>query len=399
LYRNWAEHSEWIRAAIKHLKTQISTAKWDIVPFDADVRRDNVRLQTRIKALLDRPNDETDSFRALIEPIIEDILVLDAGVIEKVRSVRDEVSALYKTDGGQIKVNALWDGDPEEPRYYWYVDGREMARLLNRDMLYIMANPRTYSPVGLSPLETLKQTIDAELKGSDYNYRQVVEAAPDGVFDLGEGANDSSVEKFESYWKAEVAGRGMLGFIGGTKGAKFIPFRSTNHDMQFMEWQVYLVRKICAVFGVSPQDLGVTFDINRATGEVQQELSEDRATRPLMGLLQEYITREIVWDEGFGGPANNLAFRFTALNLEETLNKAKLNQLALAGVPWKTINEARKEDGREPFGPEYDELMLKDPNGVVRLTDVPTAREVLDAKKKAPPADAAPSGGPPPSAS
>ena len=157
--------------------------------------------------------------------------------------------------------------------------------------------------------------------------------------------------------------------------------------MQFLEWQIYLVRKIAAVFGLTPQDLGVTFDVNRSTSEIQQENTEDRGLRPLLALVQEYLTREIVWDPAFGGIDNNLAFRFTRLNIKETTSKAQINKLALAGVPWKSVNEARVEEGREPWGPEFDEPMMVTPTGAVRLTDLPTARELVDQTN--PPADQA----------
>ena len=377
LFRNWSEHSEWVRAAINVRKAQVSSADWDIVPFDTEGTI-NQDLQAHIRRLFYTPNAQTDSFRSFIEPIVEDLLVLDAGVIEKVPTMRKMIGELWPVDGGTIKVNAFWDGDEAKPRYYWYPDATMRQAFNNREMVYIMANPATYRPIGLSPLETLKYTIDAELAGSTYNARQVQNAAPDGMIDLGEGARPDQVEKFESYWKSEIAGRGAMAFIGGSRGAKFVPFRASNRDMQFLEWQTFLVRKIASVFGLSPQDLGLTFDINRANSEVLQENTDDRGLRPLMALLQEYLTREIVWDRGFGGPDNNLAFRFTRLNLKETLSRAQINKLALAGVPWKSVNEARLEDGREPWGTEFDTPMMVTPTGAVTLDDVPTAREVME---------------------
>jgi hypothetical protein len=190
-----------------------------------------------------------------------------------------------------------------------------------------------------------------------------------------------------------------MAFIGGTKGAKFIPFRATNRDMQFLEWNIYLVRKICAVAGLSPQDLGVTFDINRATGEVQQDKTESAGIRPFLSLGQDYITREIVWDKSFGGRANNLAFAFTRLNIKESLDKAQMNKLALAGVPWKVINEARADEGRLPLGdpadPEnpYNQPMANTPLGVVLLSELQTAAEVSKKPEPAPAGASKPSGG------
>lgn len=386
LFRNWAEHSEWVRAAINVRKTQISAAEWDIVPFDKENPKVSDALKRQVKELFDSPNLRADSFRSFIEPVVEDILVLDAGVIEKVRSLRGQIAELYYVDGGKIKVSSLWDGgNPNEPRYWWYPDGQPRASFKNEEMTYMMANPSTYRSVGLSPMETLKNTIDSELLGSQYNTRQVQNAAPDGLLDLGEGARPEQVEAFKSYWAAEISGKGAMAFLGGSKNAQFIPFRSSNRDMQFLEWQTYLVRKIAAVFALSPQDLGITFDINRATADVQADQSEDRGLRPLLALIQEYLTREIVWDEAFGGRANNLAFRFTRLNLKESLSRAQMYKLGLAGVSWMTVNEARIADGRQPLsGDQYDQLMVITPTGAVTLDDVPSAREVQESK--APPA-------------
>ena len=401
LYRNWAEHGEWVRAAINVRKGQVSSAEWDIVPYDKDLGPGDKGIQKAIHELFEQPNDQVESFRSWIEPIVEDLIVLDAGVIEKERTFGGEIYGLHGVDGGKIFVSVSWDGDPDEPRYFWMPVPTMSVPFKNSDLVYIMANPRTYSVVGLSALETLKRVIDAELSGSEYNVRQVQNAAPDGILDLGEGARPEQVEAFKSYWLAEVAGRGAMAFIGGTKNAKFVPFRPGNRDMQFMEWQIYLVRKLCAVMGLSPQDLGVTFDINRATGEVQQEQTEDRGLRPLLALHQDFFTREIVWDKSFGGRANNWAFRFVRLNIKETTQKAGINKLALAGMPWLSINTARMDEGRQPIGDPLDEnnpfnkLMANTPLGLVTLEDIPTAKEITQK-----PADTGsqPSGAPAPKA-
>jgi phage portal protein BeeE len=389
LFRNWAEHSEWVRAAVNIRKAQVSSAEWDIVPFDQEQDADE-NLQKQLRDLFNRPNLAVESFRSWVEPILEDILVLDAGTIEKERTLGGQIAFLHAVDGAKIKVSSIWDGDPEETRYWWVPTPQYEVPFRNEDLVYIMANPRTYSVLGLSPLETLKLTIDSEVSGSMYNSRQVTNAAPDGMLDLGEGARPEQIEGFKSYWLSEVAGKGAMAFIGGTKGAKFVPFRGSNREMQYQEWLLYLVRKIAAVYGISPQDLGLTFDINRATAESQMEMTEDRGLRPLLALVQDYFTREIVWDESFGGTKNNLAFRFTRLNIKESMSKASINKLALAGMPWKPVNEARIDEGRAPLGdpndPEnpYNKLMANTPLGVVTVDDVMTAKEVATPPPPAP---------------
>lgn len=386
-FRFWAEHSEWVRGAINIRRSQVASAEWDIVPADPK-KPYSKRLQAEIKDKFTQPNTAGDTYRTLIEPVVEDILVLDAGVIEKERTVGGGIANLWAVDGGTIRVSEVWDGSsPNDARYFWYPDHKERARFTNDELVYIMANRRSNSVVGLSALETLKLTIEAELYAHDYNRRQVVGAAPDGVMDLGKGASQTDIDRFREFFESEMTYGGTVGFIGGTEQAKWIPFRGSNRDMQFLEWQIYLVRKIAVVFGLSPQDLGVTFDVNRSTSEVQLQISEDRGLRPLMSLIQDHLTDEIVWDPSYGGRGNNLAFRYKALNLKESTARAEMNKLALAGVPWKLFNEARVDEGREPIPAMDGKIIMATPQGAVDISDVPTVREMLEmqqAAKKAP---------------
>ena len=155
MLRNWAEHSEWIRTAINLLKREVSSAEWDIVPYDTDMPADD-RMAADIKRLFAHPNPLNDSFRSFFEQVMEDVLVLDAGCIENGRTLAGRIGALWPVDGGTIKINALWDGsDPDAYRYYWYPDYQPRAAFKNHELVYIMANPATYRVVGLSPLETL----------------------------------------------------------------------------------------------------------------------------------------------------------------------------------------------------------------------------------------------------
>lgn len=376
--RHWARNSEWIRGAIGIRKSQVAGADWDVVPFD-QTQRHSATAQKTLRNLLRRPNAANDSWRSWIEPIIEDLITLDAGCIEIERDMAGRVLALWPVDGAKIKVNALWDGDPNEARYFWYPDGwQEQARFKNDDFIYMMKNRRTDSPIGWSDLQTLRATIEAEMTAHEYNRRQVAGAAPDGVLNLGEGMTETQARQFASYFESEVAGRGAIGFLAGVKNPSWIPFRDNNREMQFLEWQIYLVRKICVVMGLTPQDLGLTFDVNRSTAETQIQISEDRGLRPLMTLIQEYITQEIVWDPSFGGQANNLAFRFTALNLRESTAKADIFKTALGGVPWRFVNEARIDEGREPIPEMEGKLIMATPQGAVNIMDVPTVRELAD---------------------
>jgi phage portal protein BeeE len=228
--------------------------------------------------------------------------------------------------------------------------------------------------VGLSPMAVLASVIDSELQAMEYNRRMVMGAAPDGMLNIGDDAPPEKVAEAKSFFASEVFGQSAMAIIGGYKNPAYMPFRPNQREMQFREWQDLLIRCIAVVLGLAPMDLGITFDVNRSTAEQGAQNTDDRGLRPLMALFQKYMTREIVWDESFGGRANNLQFVFKSLNLNETKAKADINKVALGSVSWKVVNEARETDGRPPLGDPQDEgnifnhILVNTPKGMLDLT-------------------------------
>ena len=373
-YRAWSEASPWVRAAIDIRRDQVSSAEWDIVPYDKDGHSDNKRTAKRVRALLESPNAD-DTFFSIVQKVVEDILVLDGAPVEKVRYPSGEIAELYPVAGEFIALNSRWDGSDEDQIRYLYVpDGTIRAQFTNADMVYFMQNPRSNSVIGLPPLEVLKQTVDAELKAMEYNRRMVVGSPPEGVLNIGELATPTDVSSAKSEWDSNILGQSAFAIMGGYKNPSWMKFRDTNQEMQFREWQDYLVRQIAVVFALSPQDLGITFDVNRSTSEVQSDNTDDRGLKPLLQLIQERLTQEVVWDESFGGRGNNLKFVFTSLNLKESMARASINKIAMGGVSWKSVNEARIMDGRAPMGDPTDEanpfncILAVLPKGLMNIT-------------------------------
>ena len=69
----------------------------------------------------------------------------------------------------------------------------------------------------------------------------------------------------------------------------------------------FMVKVICAAFGVPPAELGFTSDVNRATAGHQENLAYRRGVRPLCLFLQEIFDDVLATD--FASP--DLAFTFT----------------------------------------------------------------------------------------
>lgn len=405
-YRAYAQ-TPWVFAGINIRTDQIAAAEWDIVPYD-NTKRFAARQRDALRELFSQPSAKLDSFQSFVKVVISELLTLDAAPIEKVRYPSGEIAELWPARGDWIAVDERWDGsDPDRPRYYFVPDGTVRAQFTNEDMVYMLANQRANSGLGISPMLILRAVIESELQALEYNRRQVMGAAPDGVFYAGDGADQTKVDQVEAKFRDEVNGQGTFAIIGGFQNPKWMPFRSTNRDMQFREWEDLLIRCIAIVLGLSPMDLGITFDVNRSTAEQQGSNTEDRGHRPLLALFQNFMTREVVWDRSFGGRANNLAFAFKSLNLSETQAKANINKIAMPGIGWKSINEARQVDGRPPIGDLNDEnnvfnhILVGTPKGILDLNTAAYLGEeqlkALESQSKIDVAEAVAEAAPPPS--
>lgn len=371
-YRAYAA-TPWVFSGINIRADQVSSAEWDIVPYD-NTKRFAARQRDAIRELFASPSAKLDSFQSFAKVVIAELLTLDAAPIEKVRYPQGQIAELWPTRGDWIAVDERWDGsDEDRARYYFVPDGTIRAKFTNEDMVYLVANQRANSSLGISPMYVLQTIIESELQALEYNRRQVMGAAPDGALYLGDQATATDVQKTESKMSAQVYGQSAMTILGGFQNPKFLPFRTSNRDMQFREWEDLLIRCIAVVLGLSPMDLGITFDVNRSTAEQQGQNSADRGLRPLKALFQNYMTREIVWDKSFGGRANNLAFKFADLSLDETMTKASINKIAMPGVGWKSINEARVVDGRPPIGDPnseaniFNHVLIGSPKGIIDL--------------------------------
>lgn len=365
--RRWSRVNPWVRAAINLRRAQVSRAHWDIVDLDGN-SKPNQKIVDELRYMFRHPNSRGDSWRSFIEPVVEDLLVLDQGCIEVelTRGARagqvgaKKIANLWPKDAASIAFDQHWDGaKPNEPRYFELDStGKVVAEYLNQEMVVLICNPMTYSPLGLSPLEVLAETVEGDLAAATYNSKSVMQAAPPGIIDLGEGIRPDQVDQFKAYWEAEISGRSQIAIVGGGKGVKWTPLGASNRDMQFMEWQIYLARKICAVFGVQPQDIGISFDVNRSTAEVGAAFTADNGIAPLLDLIAEYMTREIIWRFD-----DTLRFAYTDVGRASQSAIAEYYKGALGGLPWLRINDALKERGQDGIGEFGDEIWVMSPKG------------------------------------
>lgn len=334
------------RRAINCIKDRIACMEWrielrpDAGAENADTRAERARA---LRRALEAPN-ESDSFRTLVEQVIEDVLVHGGGAAE-VETTGDVARPvrIYPVDGATIQVNARWTGDALEPRYAQLTgslgkDGR--MPLLDSELMYVRLNPRTHTVFGLGKLEVAFETISHFLQAHRYGAR----LAANGVAQYAVWVQDRTPEQHErliQWWQDEVEGTGRVPVMSSETKPEVLRFAGgTDADLR-IQWQEFLLTMVANAFDLPAMLLGVSKDVNRSTAQEMAQEAFLNAVVPLAKLIADHLTRDVIakrlgWDD--------LRFVWNELeSRDETIEVEIQTKLLAAGV--LSIDEVRAMRG------------------------------------------------------
>jgi HK97 family phage portal protein len=340
-----------VRRAINVIKDRVAAMDWQIRArrgCSIDLDQAAGRLQA-LRLTLEEPNPG-DSFRTMIEQVIEDALTGGFGAIE-MESTGDpsRPALLWPVDGASIRINGKWDGTPETPRYAQGLAGHVDAGVDLRDdqLMYIRMNPRSFTPFGLGPLEVAFETVNQFLAAHRFAGKLAANSVAQYALWLNE-ATPTQHDRLIRWWQDEIEGTGRVPLISTEQKPEVLRFaQGTDADLR-LEWQRFLIRMVANAFGLPPMLLGLEGDVNKSTaGELADEAFRG-AISPLAQLIAGHITRDLFskcigWRE-FEFIFNDLSAR------DEQSELAVQVQLLKAGV--LTISEVRALRGYPPLPAE-----------------------------------------------
>ena len=359
ILRVFADKNPWVAAAITLRTQQIGRSSLACLP--ADERKPyNKKVQLAVTALLNTPNEYRESLRTIMERVIRDILTIDRGCISKDIDLAGIPHHIYAEDGATIRIVPDWDGDPNKPRYMYVPPGsiQQFIPLRNDQLICIMANDASYR-YGLAPVQILYETIEADIQATKSAKNLVANKPPPHLINFP-GASQGTIDALSNRLASDILGHRDLLLTGAEQNPQVSNLVFSLKDNQWLEWQDYLARKICAVFQVSPQQLGILQDVNRATGQVQDQEFKDNGLIPLLLLFEEYLNRELLFDfapKGRDGMPNvevmNLRIIYPEVSEMMRMMHAERTIIALGkampNTPLMTPNETRTMLGEEPF--------------------------------------------------
>lgn len=348
------------RAAINARKRQITQLGYEFTPIDGKDKGDYTEAQNLLEKWFKYPAGNRIRFPALIDMIIEDLLVLDAISLHKRRNAAGDLLYLTPIDAATIVLRLDQFGNtpaPPEVAYRQVIRGEETASFTTDDLIYDMMNPRSSTPYGLAPIESLILTISSALKSDLYNLSYLSDGnTPEGFYKLPADWSNERIKTFQEMWDGLLAGDARM-----TRRMKFMPggqntgFEQTKKpsDMAFKEFNTWLMEVTCAVLDVQPQEIGFTgHQSTRANAHAQDDITQRRGILPLANFISTILSEVVQQDLGFP----QLQFQFLGLEDRDETDEVKaITERIQTG--YRTVDEERINQGLDPFGINYPIFM------------------------------------------
>lgn len=305
------------------------------------------------RAALAYPDRELP-YEAWLSKWLEGVWRYDAGCLYRRRNRAGDVIGLEIVDGKTILPYIDEYGrrpQPPAPAYAQIIHGSDWEWLTTDDLIYVPFRPQDDSPYGLAPIESIILTANTDLRFQKYFLDYFTDGSlPAGLLEAPPDASTpEQVGQWQDYWDAL-----MIGDQEALRQIKIVPagmrldqMREATFDENF---PLYMMRRCCAAYGVVPQDVGITMDVNRANGDTQVDIQFRVNTKPPSMHVASILTRYLQHDLGLP-----VKVRLDdGQEKEDRLNEAKTWQVYIeSGIA--SPDEAREEllglpiDNERPF--------------------------------------------------
>ena len=298
-----------------------------------------------------------DNMRTFLAKLTRDSLSMDSAAIEtEYKNDRSlGLDGLYAVDGATIRLcpEDGYRGD-EDIFALQVVQGRISTAYGYEDLIYEARNPRSdvaSGGYGISETELLVRVVTGFLNAMTMNIKGFSDnAIPKGMLHLTGEYSEGDLLAFKRYWNAMVKGVDnnwalpMMVSKDQESKASFESFGADFSEMYFSKWMTFLASIICAVYGISPDEINFeSFSASKSAlsgSDTAERLadSKDKGLKPLLGYFESIYTDFIVQEFG-----EKWAFRWTGIDEVDQDKEHELKKTVL------TVNEIRAQEGYPPL--------------------------------------------------
>lgn len=318
----------------------------------------------------DKPAEyKWDRFETFIRKTVDDSLTLDQATAEVVPYRNLEPYAFAAVDGATMRIADSYDNvtgvedsrkvNGEYPSYVQLWQGTPIREFYPWEMMFGIRNPNTnilMNGYGRSEMEDLIGIVTAMLNADRYNsgfFRHG--AAPKGMLMVkkaGMALDGDRLTEFRRNWNSMIAGAGNAHKLPILDAEQFewINFQQNNKDMEFYKYLEYLIKIFCAMYTISPEEIGFPLEGTGGSklgggdsGKDEKDYSHDKGLLPLLTHIQNWINEWVI------GPKTNHKWRFRFAGLKIESAKEEEERLTKAVTLYMTPDEIRREKGLKPL--------------------------------------------------
>lgn len=367
----------------------------------ADRRRNVEQFVLNCGKTKDRPFESRRwNFDTLLRAIVRDSYTYDQLGIERVPDQANRIHHVVPVDGSTIRyaspelgkyksfplqssydilypekeLDALKERDAleldpkllEQNKYKWVqvVRGR-IERAFTEDELKVgHRNPTTdifNNGYPVAELELLVNLVSSHLNTEFYNQAYFSQGfSAKGILHIKAPLNRRKIETIRQQWQHMIKGSRnsfQTPIFAGMDEVNWIPLTQNHTDIEFQGWLQYLIKMICAIYQIDPQEIGIGMKEEGSKGsglsgdntQEKIDLSRDKGLYPLLRFLENFINCNIIDDVD-----PDFYLEFVGLR-DESMKEALERQEKEAKFK-KTVNEIRAEDGLPPL-PGMDDFI------------------------------------------
>ena len=297
-----------------------------------------------------------DSLDSLTRKFIPDSLALDQGTFEVIRNRKGIPIEMMAVDGATVRVADSIDDDEYKgsrkqvngyyPSYVQVLDQNIKNEYYPWELCFGVRNPSSNiynNGYGNSELEELMNVVTWMLNSDSYNGKFFSQgSSPKGILKVSGNVNAARLKEFRQEWHSttsSVMNAHKVPIIDG-ENVDFINLQSSNRDMEFSQWQEYLIKVSCALYKIDPTEI---FDfVNSKPGfngentEEKVKYSRDKGLKPLLRSFQTWLNKYWV------NPRNpELELIFVGLDTDSEQKELELD--IKRGQSFMGMNELREK--------------------------------------------------------
>lgn len=330
---------------------------------DSDKRQIDALTKFLLQGGEEENNWKWDDFETTARKFINDSLVLDQGCIEIIPQRNFEPHSFIAVDGATMRIAGSYDDISNVegkkkvlgsyPSYCQIWQGNIIREFYPWEMVFGIRNPTTnilMNGYGRGELEDLVITITSMLNADTYNgnfFRQG--SMPKGMLMVknAQGLNGDRLKELQRNWNAMVAGttNAHKTPVLDADSIEYLDLQKNNRDMEFMKFLEYLIKVACAMFKISPEEIGFPLEGQGKgmgggdNGKEEKKYSMSKGLNPLLTYFEKVINKYII------GPKTNYEYVFKFVGMEVESAQEEEERLLKAAEVYITPNEIRTDKG------------------------------------------------------